>query len=232
MSKEKKIGIVGWKTGENSFGVTSPYLHYLSQFGEVEILMPQKGVVGGLDLLVLPGGLDLNPLNYGEVPGFYTSNQDVFKQYFFDVNLKQYISKNVPVFGICLGFQQLCALFGSKLTQDMVDAHPYSDPRYKLVHDVYKVEVVGEALSYKKTTGKDKKEKYDKFSVNSLHHQGVMINDLSRDLTPLLIAHDYECVEGMKHNTLPIAGVQYHPEETWCEYASDLILKLLNNGKD
>ena len=85
----KKIGIVGWKTGENSFGVSVPYIHWLSNFGIVHILSPQKGIVEDLDLLVLPGGADIAPQSFGEVPRLHTSNTDVMKQYFFDNNLDQ-----------------------------------------------------------------------------------------------------------------------------------------------
>ena len=49
----KKIGIVGWKTGDNSFGVTVPYIDWLSNFGTVHILSPQKGSVVDLYLLVI-----------------------------------------------------------------------------------------------------------------------------------------------------------------------------------
>ena len=114
----KKIGIVGWNTGENSFGVTKPYIDWLSQFGIVQILAPQAGVDSTIDLLVLPGGLDIAPQSMNQVPGFFTSNTDVMKQYFYDVNLNQYLEANIPIFGICLGFQQLCVKFGATLVQN------------------------------------------------------------------------------------------------------------------
>lgn len=106
---KKKIGIVGWNTGENSFGITKPYYDYLSQFGQVHILVPQKGIVEDLDLLVLPGGRDLNPLYYDEVPEVFCDNGDVLKEYFFKQNLPQYIASGTPIYGICLGFRYLGA---------------------------------------------------------------------------------------------------------------------------
>lgn len=101
---KKRIAVVGWSTGENSFGVTKPYLEYFSQFGEVEILTPKKGITEGLDLVVLPGGMDVSSSKYGQVPGFMNSNPDVFKEYFYEQNLSQYIDAGIPIFGICLGF--------------------------------------------------------------------------------------------------------------------------------
>ena len=64
----KKIGIVGWSTGESSFGVTKPYLQYLSSFGQVEILTPSKYIREDLDLIVLPGGVLLPEVNSSNSP--------------------------------------------------------------------------------------------------------------------------------------------------------------------
>ena len=114
----KKIGIVGWNTGENSFGVTKAYAEWISQYGVMQILSPQEGIVEDLDLLILPGGLDLAPQKSNMLPSFHTTNTDVMKQFFFDVNLDQYIQAGIPIFGICLGFQQLCVKFGGTLVQD------------------------------------------------------------------------------------------------------------------
>ena len=106
---KKTILIVGWKTGENSFGATVPYLDWLSQFGNVRILMPTDNEVIKGDLLVLPGGMDLAPQRFGQAPSFHTGNTDVMKQYFYDVMLEQYIEAGIPIFGICLGMKQLAA---------------------------------------------------------------------------------------------------------------------------
>ena len=159
----KKIGIVGWKTGENSFGVSVPYINWLSNFGIVHILSPQKGIVEDLDLLVLPGGADIAPQSFGEVPGFHTSNTDVMKQYFFDNNLDKYLANNTPIFGICLGFQQLCVKFGGKLEQH----YPF-DYSSKGRHD--KVDTLAfEQQMYDIVLKSSIPVKYE---VNSLHHQG------------------------------------------------------------
>ena len=79
--KKKKILIPGWSLGENAWGVTKSYLEYLSQYGQVEILTPRKGIVEG-DLLVLPGGADIAPRSYGQVPSFKLSGGDQYKQFF------------------------------------------------------------------------------------------------------------------------------------------------------
>ena len=212
----KKIGIVGWKTGENSFGVSVPYIDWLSNFGIVHILSPQKGIVEDLDLLVLPGGADIAPQSFGEVPGFHTSNTDVMKQYFFDNNLDQYLKNNTPIFGICLGFQQLCVKFGGKLEQhypfnysskgrhDRVDTLAFEQQMYDIVL---------------------KSSIPTKYEVNSLHHQGCFslpnpFNVLAREKSDgnIEIARFAENVY----------GVQYHPEEINDGISEVIIRQLLN----
>lgn len=110
IKKEKRpiIGIPGWKLGDNSFGCGVNHLDFISKFGDPRILFPQDDNVD-LDLLYLPGGPDVAPSRYNQIPGFYTSNQDVFRQYFFDNCLPKYIDKGTPVFGVCLGIN-LCPI--------------------------------------------------------------------------------------------------------------------------
>lgn len=109
MKKNKTIGIVGYSLGDNSFGAGKLHLDYISNFGKPRILMPSDEDVQDIDLLYLPGGLDLNPSNYGQAPGFFTSNSDVHKEYFYRVMLPKYVEANIPIFGVCLGIN-LCPI--------------------------------------------------------------------------------------------------------------------------
>ena len=204
----KKIGIVGWNTGENSFGVTKAYLSWLHQFdADVEILTPKLGIVEDLDLLILPGGLDINPSTYGMIPDYNTSNTDVMKQFFFDVNLDQYINAGIPIFGICLGFQQLCVKFGGTLEQH----YPFN---YSSKHRGEKVDKLTFLPPYNAK----------KYEVNSLHHQGCF--DLQETMIIAKEEKDHN-VEIAKF-TERIYGVQYHPEEIDDSFANSIIVKLLN----
>lgn len=228
---KKIIGLTGWSTGENSFGVTKPYLEYFSHFGQVEILTPQKGIREDIDLLILPGGKDTNTSNYGQVPGFMNSDPDLFKEYFFKQNLPQYIEAKTPIFGICLGMQQLNVHFGGSLTQHLMYHGFYSSrSRDELVHEVYPV------TNFKDGKWIFSKQKNDVFKVNSMHHQGIYLDQLADDLSPLLFSEGTNersqyLVEAFRHNTLPIAGYQGHPEESYCDFATKMINELLNVNK-
>lgn len=223
----KKIGIVGWAVGQNSFGVTNSYLEFFSQYGEVEILTPKKGVVP-LDLLVLPGGADLSSSEYGEVPSFSNTNPDLYKEYFYKQNLQQYIDNGTSIFGICLGFQMLGVKFGCKLTQNLLYHSETSNPRNELVHELHQVKGYDDIS--KEWVIKKEHKKDQIIKVNSLHHQGIQLKDFNADeLVPLYAADNYPSylVEVFKHKQLPIAGVQYHPEEIYDEISDLLITTLL-----
>lgn len=206
MSK-KIIGIPAFKVTETSFGCGLNHLEYMSQYGNIRLLMPTDDYVEGIDLLYLPGGMDLNPSSYGEVPAYKCSHTDVFKQHFYDHKLKEYIESGVPIFGVCLGFQMLAVYFRSKLTQNLI-GHPQSKDRWEKGH---KVTICGT----KRT-----------FDVNSHHHQGILLDNLSDKLLPIAVAED-NVVEAFKHESLSISAVQFHCEEWYDDLSKQLILDLL-----
>lgn len=232
MKKVKQIGIVGWKTGENSFGSTATYLEYLDLFGRTRIIGPKDTIEDhlDLDLLVLPGGLDVAPSAYSENPGYFTSNSDVMKQHFLDTKLDSFIKAGIPVFGICLGFQMLNVKFGGKLQQN-IPSHSNSE-RFKEHHKIDLVKASGSEEIYRFYTQIFDKPKVTKIPVNSHHHQAVLTREgfLGENLIPLAIDEDKEVIEAFIHNDLPIAGVQFHPEEFNVDISNALILFLLNNG--
>lgn len=224
----KKIGIYGWSTGDLSFGVTKTYLNWISSFGEPVIIVPENKYQPNLDLLVLSGGLDINPSSYGDFPGFSTSSIDVFKQHVYDNCLPNYLENNIPVFGICLGLQQLAVKFDSKLEQDLI-FHKQSPARWQKAHDVI---VTKDAANL--ALGKY----MSKLEVNSHHHQGVVLNKLGEDLIPLALATNEETlnpktdiVESFIHKNRPVAGCQWHPEE-WYDTLSTRLVNILLGYKD
>lgn len=224
---KKVIGIPGYKYEDKSFGCGISYLSLLNKFANVRIIMPWEEKVE-VDLLFLPGGADINPATYGELPEFRTGNQDVFKEFFFNEHLKNYV-EDTPIFGVCLGMQAIAVYFDSKLTQDLM-FHKQSDKRWETAHTIY-------PEPYNKN-----EKKANTLEVNSHHHQCVLTSDLGPDLKALYTS-DYEdgdiygvpksvrIVEVLSHKTLPIAGVQMHPEELY-DYVSLGIIESLLEYKE
>lgn len=226
----KKILIPGWSTGENSFGAGKMYLNYFGHFGTVIVGTPTKDIFDDINLVILPGGMDTYANRYRQIPSYFNTNPDLFKEFFLDNNLQGYIDAGVPVFGICLGAQMLQAWAGGELEQNV--GHPYSgDDRGKLVHPVEFTEqydYLHETLDIPRKRKKEGKI-IDEYKVNSLHHQGIDINNLAECFEAVLVAPD-DIVEAFVHRTLPIAAVQYHPEESFDVTATYLINQLLETG--
>ena len=229
--KRKIIGCPGWidsKTGQ--FGVGQNHLAFINKFGNPRIIMPWEELAN-VDCLYLAGGLDINPSSYGELPEYHTSNTDVFKQFFYDNRLKGYIKKGLPIYGVCAGFQSLCAFFGSKLTQNLM-YHPQSEERGTYGHEIIILDEDGTYSTHKekiKKTGEEIEIPDNTQQVNSHHHQGVLRQDLGKELIPLAIYEDFDgdLVEAARHKTLPIVMVQYHPEEVHNELAIELFEEIL-----
>jgi putative glutamine amidotransferase len=214
----KKIGIVGWKVGDNSFGITLPYAEYLSRLGELVIIHPNQEVIQDLDLLVLPGGADVDPGRYNQIPSLYTGNPNVLLEFFDRVRLPEYIKLGTNILGICRGMQSLAVHFGASLIQE-IGAHEYSTKdRSELVHKVFieDTEFPSEFLT---------KGKY--IETNSLHHQAVDESTITG--TPVMItgrAEDktVETIKIIGHN---IVGVQFHPEHIFDDYTEFYLNKFL-----
>jgi putative glutamine amidotransferase len=215
------IGIPGCKVGDDFFGAPVSYIKYMQYFGTPRILSLEEEVDERVDLLILSGGADVNPLRYGQMPELYTSRPDPFKEYFDIYVLPNYIKAGVPILGICRGIQTLAVHFGAKLVQHMI--HPYSsDDRGDTTHNI-------ELLP---TTFKEEFEAVygrRKISVNSLHHQCVSSEDFPEELEIIGIYPHKEnaSIEVIRHRTLPIYGVQYHPEELTKDALGDFIVNIL-----
>lgn len=218
----KKVGIVGWRS-ESFFGAGLNYLEFVSKFGTPIIITPQMDVQKDLDLLVLPGGLDVN---YGQTPSFHTSNTDVFKQHFYDTKLDAYIDAEIPIFGICLGFQQLNVKFGGTLRQH-IHGHQREAHNQHFVHIVDEQYSKSIDPSFKVLFQKSKSPNTFGVYTNSRHHQAI--HEIGDNLIPTGYSREGESyIEAFIHRSLPIAGVQWHPEDLINEpYSTWLIENLL-----
>ena len=222
--EEKKplIGIPGFQNSDKMFGVTGQYMQWANKFGDIRIIMPHEEFVK-VDLLILPGGLDLSPSSYKAIPSYKTGNHDVFKEFFFKQRLKNYLDAKTPIFGICLGFQMLNVALGGTLTQHLT-YHPTSSTC--VGETAHEVDIHG--LRNKKG------EKLKPIKVNSRHHQAVLDTDLAQGLEIVASFNDpFDgfVVEAFKHVDLPIAGTQWHPEDLHDELSEYLVRQLLKFNK-
>lgn len=212
------IGIPGWLVGPNSFGIGLSYFEFLKRdlhCDDIRILSPSSPIWSDLDLLVLPGGADINPSRYGEEPSFYTDKPDLIKEYFDTHILPRYIEKGVGILGICRGAQAIAVHFGEILIQNMYHETNKTEDPYTGVHYI---NVLAETSK--------------KVKVNSRHHQSVFTPS-STSVVKVLATHKdkHYHVEVIRIEGRPIIGVQYHIEdcdESSCrDYTMSLINKIL-----
>lgn len=216
----KKIGIPGWSTGDNSWGITKPYGEYIRQFGQAIILFPDDPVREDLDLLFLPGGLDVNPATIDTKISLYTGVGNPSLEYFDTHKLPEYIDNGTPVFGVCRGAQRLWSMFGGKLIQH----NPYHKQSEHSKDECHKLKFTDNYTHLSKLVNE----------VNSRHHQSMSIVDSTPDeLEVIALAKEtdkcirYDIVEIFKHKDFPIYGTQYHPEDCPTERVASVIISEL-----
>lgn len=219
----KKIGLPFWKIGDNSFGASLPYIEFASRFGEVIPLMPNHTIREDLDLLILPGGPDVDTARYGQIPEFNTGKPDIFKES-FDINyLPSYIDTGVPIFGICRAHQSIAVHFKAGLIQHMyheTNELP-SDPT-GIMHSV----------TINRQLPKLNIKAGSRINVNSRHHQVVSKVVLPEELKVIATYNGKfgdNCIEALAHIDKPIVTVQWHPEDVYDQNENVFIHSIINH---
>ena len=151
------------------------------------------------DGLLLCGGGDIDPCRFGQ-ENWASSEIDPQRDASELALAASYLAAGKPVLGICRGLQILNVALGGTLLQDLGDVrrpshtHPQADQVHpvraqpgSLLHTLYG----------------------PRFSVNSSHHQAV---DCPAPGLVLTLRAVDGVPEAMEHPSLPILGVQFHPE--------------------
>jgi putative glutamine amidotransferase len=181
-------------------------MRYVANYANaVEAVGMEPVVVTGFsgadcDGLLLPGGVDINPIRYGQENQGSVEIEDELDALQFCV-LDAYVKAKKPVFGICRGLQLINVYFGGTLIQDLPTAERHS--RCGGTEDKVHECNVNEGSFLAAIYGTH-------FSHNSSHHQAA-----DRIGTGLIV--DSVCdkdgvVESIHHAALPIYAVQWHPE--------------------
>ena len=161
-----------------------------------------------LDALVLHGGADVWPGNYGEAPLHEKWVGDRARDEYEIALVKAFVAAGKPVFGICRGLQLINVAFGGTLYQDIPSQLPQA-----VVHD----DEAAFELNFHQLTLvpgtrlasllKDARS----LKINSIHHQGI------KDLAPGFVVEarcpDDGMIEAIRYTQdAYIAAVQWHPE--------------------
>ena len=151
------------------------------------------------DGLILCGGCDVEPHRYGEsVNG--TLATDPARDDREMALIRAFVEAGKPILGICRGQQILNVYFGGSLIQHLPSAHCHtSGENFDLVH----MTLAPEGSLLHRLYG-------DTFPVNSSHHQAI--SRLGEGLEVIQTSLHDGVIEGIRHTTLPIVCVLWHPE--------------------
>lgn len=199
------------------YGNNRTYVHAVERAGGVPILIPLLGDLSGLttllprlDGLLLSGGIDIQPLYYGEEPhpmlGEVEPQLDEL-----ELALAEWaIREDIPTLGICRGHQMLNVALGGTLYQDLAAQYPdslrhanWDQPRDTRIHSV----IVEPGSRMEQILGTHE------LLANSLHHQGVKTPGKGVIITGSAEDGVVELLEVPAHRFM--IGVQCHPEELY-----------------
>ena len=171
------------------------YIRALNAAG-AEAVFAAPGVdFSRFDGLMLCGGGDVNPILYGK--------KNRGSEQIFDERdtleltcIHAFVLAGKPILGVCRGLQILNVAFGGTLIQHLPHAENHTGRDHDVTHEIRASGVLRQLYG-------------ERFTANSRHHQAV--DRPGRGLTPIAFSSD-GVIEGMAHDTLPVLGVQFHPE--------------------
>lgn len=188
-----------------------------------EVIISQAQLIDGL---ILSGGHDINPYNYGQEPsqkiGEIFPERDIYEMILLEESKK----RDIPILGICRGFQLINVAAGGTLYQDLslipgniLKHNQVSNPTLK----THKIEIKKKSF-ISSIFGKET-------MVNSFHHQAI--DKVANDFIVVARASD-GVVEAIEHKTYKfLVAVQWHPEmlAVNCEKARVLFSKFVEEAK-
>ncbi|WP_339054246.1 gamma-glutamyl-gamma-aminobutyrate hydrolase family protein [Fusobacterium animalis] len=188
-----------------------------------EVIISQAQLIDGL---ILSGGHDISPYNYGQEPSQKIGETFPERDTYEIILLEESKKRNIPILGICRGFQLINVAAGGTLYQDLslipgniLKHNQVSNPTLK----THKVEIKENSF-ISSIFGKET-------MVNSFHHQ--VINKVANDFIVVAKASD-GVVEAIEHKTYKfLVAVQWHPEmlAVNCEKARELFSKFVEEAK-
>lgn len=146
------------------------------------------------DVLLLPGGGDIHPRRYGQALNG-AAEIDEERDACELALVWAFAAAGKPVLGICRGLQVVNVAFGGTLRQH-IDGHSRSMGR-----DTFHAVRTDDPL-LRSLYG-------ERFTVNSAHHQAI--DRLGDGLRVIARAED-GTIEAVRHGSLPVLAVQWHPE--------------------
>jgi putative glutamine amidotransferase len=196
-------------------GIGESYITAVIRAGGIPVLLPihlsdldTRALLQQLQGLIVTGGPDINPVLYGANLHPKVQGIDVLRDQ-SDLNLvRAACDLQIPILGICRGFQIINVAFGGQLYTDVSEQHSGS-----LHHTCYPglpYDLLSHSVQLEKNGRLAAILQQDEIQVNSLHHQGV--RRVGSGLSVTATAPD-GLVEGFEIQGYPFGlATQWHPE--------------------
>lgn len=173
------------------------------------------------DALVLTGGGDINPRLYYEAPHAKTTYPQIDRDQEEMSAVIAARAHQIPVIGICRGFQLIHVANGGRLVQD-VEGHRNTSHR------------IGIQVDYEDEVRSRFNHEWDNVRVNSLHHQAVPMKEaldqyefVMSSRPPSEVITTPPTVEVYFDRRMKVGGVQYHPEYSTASEESVRVFKTI-----
>ncbi|MDZ7374055.1 MAG: gamma-glutamyl-gamma-aminobutyrate hydrolase family protein [candidate division KSB1 bacterium] len=218
----------GEASGRPYYFLNCEYVEMVRRVGGIAVTLPptpEDENIGLLlelvDGLILSGGSDVDPAAYGEPVRHTNWDIDPERTVFEAKLVRSALKLDLPVLGICRGFQLLNVALGGSLYQDLAGEFPNWGPvRHRAESGSpparHWIRVEGKSL-LGSLLGVERLE------VNSYHHQGV--KELGRNLVAVAWSED-GLVEAVELPSCSFClGVQWHPERDFDSPEQQLLLR-------
>lgn len=126
--------------------------------------------------------------------------------------IQKFAGRQIPIFGVCLGHQAICAAFGAKVGYAKTLMHG----------KVSQVKVINDSPIFKNMT--------EPFSVARYHSLAALEETLPQELRVTAVTDDGE-IMAVEHKDYPIYGVQFHPESVMTPDGAKMIENFFNSLK-
>jgi putative glutamine amidotransferase len=164
-----------------------------------------------LDGVVMHGGADVWPGNYGEEPLRDEWTGDRVRDIYDLALVKAFAEVGKPIFGVCRGLQLINVAFGGALYQDIETQHPGAlQHRNATTYDqhFHDIQIVPDSRLAQLYPGMPRAR------VNSIHHQGI--KRVAPDFVVEALSEPDGVPEAIRVKPAPgrsyIAATQWHPE--------------------
>ena len=204
MQQRPRIGLtIGKSTTARALAARTNYVAALERArAEVIVLEPGHPVPADIDGLCLAGGPDISPARYGESdPNHLAKEPDLARDDLEFDAIGAALRRDIPVLGICRGFQLINVALGGQLVLDVAHHEPDDLDSVRLHQEV----AIDPNSKLAAASGRAP------LDVNSRHHQAVTSKELAPSLRATATVGDLiEAFESDRYRW--VVGVQWHPE--------------------